>query len=179
MQIAHGDADVAELRLERAFGVEHLDPPVVTIRHVDVVRGVDLDPVHDPELSLAGPGRSPVLDPLAVAVVLGDARVAVAVGDVDVALRIPGDVGRTVEVLTFGAGSRRRSPPAARPARPPAARRRDLRPPAAPAVSARPAHRCRPARISGRFGTRIASGLRLKTIWIRPFGSNLITCVDN
>ncbi len=31
---------------------------------------------------------------------------------------------------------------------------------------------------SGRAGTRIASGLRLRIIWTRPFGSNLITCVD-
>src|SRR5687768_11096228 len=31
---------------------------------------------------------------------------------------------------------------------------------------------------NGRLGTRIASGLRLKIIWIRPFGSNLMTCVD-
>ena len=74
------------------------------------------------------PREPQFLMPLAVAVVLRDARVAVAVGDVDVALRVPRHVGRTHEALAFDACARKRAAGAAAGARRRGRRRR--RPPA-------------------------------------------------
>ena len=59
------------------------------------------------------PVLAPRLHPVAVLVVLGDARVDVAVADVDVALRVPGDVGRLAEqAVDRAAAADRRAPTA-------------------------------------------------------------------
>ena len=57
----------------------------------------DGDAVHEVELAGALAALPPRLHPVAVLVVFGDARVHVAVADVDVAVRIPGHVGRLAE----------------------------------------------------------------------------------
>ena len=84
---------------------------------------------------------------------LGDARVAAAVGDEDVALRVPGHVGRTVEEVLRRSGAGGRAAVAA----------------AAVTAAARP-----PAR----GGFCIASALRPSSNATRPCGSNFITMPD-
>src|SRR5687767_15151990 len=113
---AHGErrADVAELRLERAFRVEHLDSLVAGVGDVDVALRIDGNRFHAVELALAGARRSPVLDEASVLVQLGHAVVrAHAVGDVDVAGAIPGDIRGAVEARSRNPGSGRTSGAAA------------------------------------------------------------------
>src|SRR5262245_14315300 len=96
--------DVDILRLEIPVAVEDLNPIVASVADVDEALRIDRHRVRDIELAWRGAARSPGLDVLAVLVELGDARVAIAVGDVDVAGRIPGDIGRPIEVVAGHAG---------------------------------------------------------------------------
>ena len=170
--------------LERAVGVEDLDALVAFVGHVDVPCASIGDAVDDVELAGLGPARAPRLDVLAVRLVLRDARVAVAVGDVDVAGRVPGDIGGPLEALALGA--RARQPAAAAAATAAAAAAGAPRPAGAPRRRRPPAAAARPSDdrnavgsgVERQRGTRSASGLRLRIICTRPFGSNLITCVD-
>src|SRR4030095_8700079 len=99
-------ADVAELRLELALAVEDLDALVAGIGDVDIARVRHGDRLHAGELALAGAGRSPVRDELAVLVELRDAVVgADAVGDIDVGGLVPRDVGRAAETRTGNTGA--------------------------------------------------------------------------
>ena len=162
--------------------------PVALVGDVDVALRIDGDAVHDVELAGRRAARAPRLDVLAGRLVLRDPRVAVAVGDVDVAGGVPRDVGRPLEALARGARARQRAaatgatrqPPAlhlaTRRRRQAAGRRRDRRRLGAGCSDGH--HRYAGAGVNGSAGTRIASGLRLSTICTRPFGSNLITCVD-
>src|SRR5207237_10677957 len=91
-----------EHRPERSVRVEDLDPAVRAIADIHVVVAVDGDRMRQPELAGPGARSAPRLHPVAVAVVLRDARVDVAVADVDVALRIPRDVGGLAEQSVDG-----------------------------------------------------------------------------
>src|ERR1700692_5049150 len=53
--------------------------------------------MRNPELILAGAVGSHFLQPMAARRDLDDARAAVAVGDINIALRIPGQIGWTLE----------------------------------------------------------------------------------
>src|SRR5262245_42023225 len=103
-------ADVEELRLEIAIGVEHLDAPVARVGNVDEALRVDRDAAWLAELTVRGPGLAPRSDELPVLVELRHAVVvAEPVGDVDIAGGIPRDIGRTVEHVLLTACSRRTS----------------------------------------------------------------------
>src|SRR3954463_6900510 len=90
-------ADILDLALERPIVVEDLDALVAAIGRIDVALGIDGDAVDAGELAGRVASLAPRLDEHAVLRELGDARVAAAVGDEDVALRVPGDVGRAIE----------------------------------------------------------------------------------
>ena len=91
-------ADVAELRLERAGIVEHLDALIARVGDIDIALRVEGDRLDAAELSGTITRRAPVREELAVFVELGDAIViADAVGDVDIAGAIPRHVRRTTE----------------------------------------------------------------------------------
>src|SRR5207248_3095742 len=100
-------ADILDLGLERAVVIEHLDALVAAVGGVDVALGINGDAVDAGELTGGAAALAPLLDEHAVLRELGDARVAAAVGDEDVALRIPRDVGRSIEDVLLRAGSRR------------------------------------------------------------------------
>src|SRR5262245_30314503 len=100
---ALGDAD----RPRRADGVPHGflieivveddHPRVATVGNVDEALGIDSNRVWRTELQRPVAARADRLHETAVFVVLHDARIAIAIRNEDVALRIPRDVGRTVE----------------------------------------------------------------------------------
>src|SRR5262245_39708382 len=107
-------ADVEELRLEVAVGVEHLDAPVACVSNVDEALRVYRDAARLAELTVRGPGLSPRSNELPVLVELRHAVVvAESVGDVDVAGGVPRDIGRTIEHVLLTTGSRRTSAAAA------------------------------------------------------------------
>ena len=74
-----------------------LDAAVSAVGDVDVVLGVRGDAMRGAELILVVTPGSHFLQPMAVRRNLDDARVAVAVGHEDIALRIEGHIGFTVE----------------------------------------------------------------------------------
>src|SRR6266542_2111124 len=80
-----------------AIGVEDLHALVAAIADVHVVALVDCNRVRKAELARSGSRFAPRLHPVAVLVVLGDARIDVSVRDVDVALRVKRHVGRLPE----------------------------------------------------------------------------------
>src|SRR5216684_1082823 len=88
--------------LEIAIGIKDLDAMVRAITNINIVVEVDGDRVWQVELTGAGTLRSPRLHPVAVLVDFGDTRVDVTVSDVDVALRVPGDIGRLTEKAIHG-----------------------------------------------------------------------------
>src|SRR6185503_8624791 len=98
-----------------AVVVEHLNARVSGVGGVDVALRVDRDAVDVRELAGRGPFLTPRLHEHAVFRELGDARVAAAVGDENIALRVPRDVGRTVEdvLRRARAGSAASAPAAA------------------------------------------------------------------
>ena len=146
MQSACGLPRPLICRLEGAVVVEHLDALVAAVGGVDIALRIDRDAADVGELAGSSSLLAPGLHEHAVLVELGDARVAQAVGDEDVALRIPGDVGRTVEqVLWRPAPAARRPPPPSPP----------------PPADAR--------------GDSTASALRPSSNATRPCGSNFMT----
>src|SRR5712671_4314644 len=92
-----GISEIADLRLEGAVVVEDLDAVVVAVGDIDIALRVNRNAADIVELALAGALLAPAFDEFAVLVEFGDARIALAVGDENVALGIPGDIGRTVE----------------------------------------------------------------------------------
>src|SRR3954452_22436369 len=90
-------ADVLDLALERPVVVEDLDALVAAIGRINVALGIDGDAVDAGELAGRVASLAPRLDEHAVLRERGDARFAAAIGDEDVALRVPGDVGRAIE----------------------------------------------------------------------------------
>src|SRR5262249_58088145 len=69
---------------------------------IDVALRIGGDAVHEVEFARTFAALPPRLQPVAVLVVFGHARIHVAVADVDVALRIPGHVGRLAEAAVDG-----------------------------------------------------------------------------
>src|SRR6187402_2920293 len=61
-----GGADAAELALEGPLPIEHLDPLVADIGHVDVALGIEGDALRAVELAVTGARRAPMLDEPAV-----------------------------------------------------------------------------------------------------------------
>src|SRR4029077_12384857 len=90
-------SEIADLRLEGAVIVEDLDAVVVAVGDVNIALCIHGDTADIVELALARALLAPALDELAVLVEFGDARIALAIGNENVALGIPGDIGRTVE----------------------------------------------------------------------------------
>src|ERR1019366_3702971 len=99
----HVDFDFAD---ESSVGIEDLNAPVAAIRDVDIAPGIGGDAVRRVELTGLVAGRAPACYPLAVFVVLRDARIDVAVAEEDVALGIPGDIGRLAGLAVDGGGGR-------------------------------------------------------------------------
>src|SRR5262249_56042211 len=85
------------LALEVPVAVEHLDAAIVAVADIDIALGIGGDRMHEIEFAGALAVLAPRLHPVAVLVVFGDACVHVAVADEDVALRIPGHIGRLAE----------------------------------------------------------------------------------
>ena len=81
-----------------AVRVELLDAAVRAVGDVDEALAVDLQAVRQAELAVLGAVGAPRLEPVPVLVHLADARIHVAVADVDVAVGVPADVGRPLEV---------------------------------------------------------------------------------
>src|SRR5581483_4897094 len=76
-------------------------------RHVDVPFGISGNAVRRAELAGSGAaGLAPRLHPVAILIVFGHARIDVPVADEDVALRVPGDVGRLPELPVHGRARR-------------------------------------------------------------------------
>ena len=104
--MACGVPTLADLRLERAFTVEHLDAFVAGIGDVNVAGRVRRDTANLIELPLPRSGVSPGLDEVPVLGELGDAIVGtVAVRHVDIAGAVPGHIRRAVEGVTVEASA--------------------------------------------------------------------------
>src|SRR5436853_3409951 len=63
---ATGAMQVLPLRFELTVAVEHLDAVVFPVGDIDPAAGIATDVVDDVELALAGPGRAPRHEQLAV-----------------------------------------------------------------------------------------------------------------
>src|SRR6185295_62518 len=92
-----GEAVEIPRLLERAVGVEHLNPVVLAIGDVEVLVAIDDDAVRGVELAGPRAAVAPVLHQVALARELGDARVAVAVGDEGAPVGRDDGVGGLVE----------------------------------------------------------------------------------
>src|SRR5215212_2916212 len=77
---------VLPLRFELTVAVKHLDPVVFAVSDIDPTVGIATDVVDDVELALAGTGRAPRHEQLAVRRVFVDAGVAIAVRHINLAL---------------------------------------------------------------------------------------------
>src|SRR6516225_4087459 len=97
---------ILPLGLVFAVAVEHLHAVVLAVGDIDPASGIAADIVNDIELALAGAGRAPGEQQLAVRRVCVDTGIAVAVRDVDVAVRRQRGVGAAVERLTRHVGRR-------------------------------------------------------------------------
>src|SRR5439155_15684949 len=98
---AHGPGrpDVGVGALEIPVVIEDLHPSVRSISDVHVPLRVYCNRVRRIELTRIASTRAPGFDELSVLVELGDARIPVAVRNENISGRIPGDIGRTVEIV--------------------------------------------------------------------------------
>src|SRR4051812_34918712 len=102
-------ADVADLCLRRAVGVEYLNALIAGIRDVDVAFGVERDAAQRIELPRLGAALPPRLDEVPVLVEFRDTGVAGAdshaISDIDVAGLVPGDAAGANEAVAWNAGA--------------------------------------------------------------------------
>ena len=95
----HVDGDLAQ---KLSLSIEHLDPPVAAIRHVDTSPSVDRNAMRGIELPSFAASFTPGLELFAVFVYFGNPRIDVAVADVSIVGFVPGYVCHLSEHTVLG-----------------------------------------------------------------------------